>query len=254
MLNLKTSLAEISTIRATAAPLKLRLASNAAPSMRARGRRGARALVASVVPSSVVVWRGPSALARGESGAGRVALTFDDGPTSLTRDYLAVLARFDARATFFLVGELCARHPELVRAIVDAGHEVAGHGYTHRRFPDLSPAALRMELEQTSRLLPPDANKRALVRPPHGAISLPSTVATFRAGYTTALWSYDSGDWATETAAEVAERFVEQPLEPGEIVLLHEGQTWTLDALPRVLETLRSRGHELRTLGELLGR
>jgi peptidoglycan/xylan/chitin deacetylase (PgdA/CDA1 family) len=199
----------------------------------------------------VIVWRGPAEHPRPD--AGRIALTFDDGPTSLTRDYLAVLARFNARATFFLVGELCARHPELVRAIVGAGHEVAGHGYTHRRFPDLSRSALAMELEQTRRLLPPDQRKRPLVRPPHGAISLASTLTTVRAGYTTALWSYDSGDWATENAAEVAERFVQKPLSSGEIVLLHEGQTWTLDALPRVLETLKGRGHAFSTMGELLG-
>jgi peptidoglycan-N-acetylglucosamine deacetylase len=246
-------LAEISTIRATGSPLsrRLHLVPEAPASFVARSRRRARALAEAVVPSSLIVWRGPAE--RTASGAGRIALTFDDGPTSLTRDYLAVLARFDVRATFFLVGELCARHPELVRAIASAGHEVAGHGYTHRRFPDLSGPALRMELEQTRRLLPPDERKRRLVRPPHGAISFASTLTSARAGYTTALWSYDSGDWATENAEEVAERFVQKPLVSGEIVLLHEGQTWTLDALPRVVETLKGRGHELSTMGELLG-
>jgi len=222
------------------------------PSLVARSRRAARALAEALAPSSAVVWRGSATGDRTRGPRSRIALTFDDGPTSLTRDYLAVLARFGVRATFFLVGELCARHPELVQAIARDGHELAGHGYTHRRFPGLNRRALTLELEQTRRLLPSDGRARPLVRPPHGAVSLASTFTTVRAGYTTVLWSYDSGDWATEDPGDVAMRFTEQPVTRGDIVLMHEGQTWTLDALPRVLETLRGADHELVTTGELL--
>lgn len=246
-------LAEISTVRPAPLRSRLRLVPGPAPAL-VWGRHGVRALAEAVVPSSFIVWRGPRDPTKSPTKPGRVSLTFDDGPTSLTRDYLTVLERFGARATFFLVGELCARHPELVRAVADAGHEIAGHGYTHRRFPQLTRSDLTLELEQTRRLIPRDGRKRSFVRPPHGALSLASTLTTIGAGYTTALWSYDSGDWATENAAEVVERFVQKPLASGEIVLLHEGQTWTLEALPRVLELLNGRGHELVTLGELLGR
>jgi peptidoglycan/xylan/chitin deacetylase (PgdA/CDA1 family) len=221
--------------------------------LKARGRRGAKALAEALLPSSLVAWREPGTR-RGQGGSGRVALTFDDGPTSLTRDYLAVLERYGAKATFFVVGELCARHPELVLAIQRAGHELAGHGYTHRRFTNLTPRALLDELERTRALLPTDPNKRPVVRPPHGAVSLTSTVTAASAGYSTVLWSYDSGDWATHEAADVTHTFERQPVDPGEIILFHEGQTWTLDALPRVIERLRRRGHELTTTGDLLGR
>src|SRR5689334_16119621 len=143
-------LAEISTVRATDKPVthSLRLVQSP-PKLGARGRRGVRALAEAVVPPSFVVWRGPAPHEHVGGQRSRIALTFDDGPTSLTRDYLAVLERFGARATFFLVGELCARHPELVLAIERAGHEIAGHGYTHRRFPELSRHALTVELQQT---------------------------------------------------------------------------------------------------------
>jgi peptidoglycan/xylan/chitin deacetylase (PgdA/CDA1 family) len=246
-------LAEISTVRATDKPMdrSLKLVPNA-PKLGARGRKGVRALAEAVVPPSFVVWRGPEAHEHLDGTRSRIALTFDDGPTSLTRDYLAVLERFGVRATFFLVGELCARQPELVQAIVRGGHELAGHGYTHRRFPELSRHALTLELEQTRRLLPADGRRRSFVRPPHGAISVGSTLTSVAAGYTTVLWSYDSGDWATENATTVADKFVEQTVAPGDIILMHEGQTWTLDALPRVLETLTGAGHELVTTGELL--
>jgi peptidoglycan/xylan/chitin deacetylase (PgdA/CDA1 family) len=222
-------------------------------SLKARGRRGAKAIAEALLPTSLVAWREPGTR-RGQGGAGRVALTFDDGPTSLTRDYLAVLQRYDVKATFFLVGELCARHPELVLAIQRAGHELAGHGYTHRRFTNLTPRALVDELERTRALLPAEPNKRPVVRPPHGSVSFTSTVTSASAGYTTVLWSYDSNDWATHQASDVTRTFEAQPVDPGEIILFHEGQTWTLDALPRVIERLRSAGHELTTTGELLGR
>jgi peptidoglycan/xylan/chitin deacetylase (PgdA/CDA1 family) len=222
--------------------------------LRERVKRGARAAAGTLLPASLIVWRGPRSAPGKVATRTRVALTFDDGPTALTREYLAVLERFGARATFFVVGELCARHPELVLAIAKEGHELAGHGYTHRRFRDLSRRELGYELTMTRRLLPGDGRKRAFVRPPHGAVSLSSTLTTASAGFTTALWSYDSGDWATENAADVVARFYEHPVESGDVVLLHEGQTWTLDALPKIVETLQRAGHELVTMGELLGR
>jgi len=216
-----------------------------------QARRSARALAELCLPASVVVWRGARPLAGERS---KIALTFDDGPEPLTLDYLEVLDRFRARATFFVVGELCARHPELVSAIAARGHELAGHGYRHRRFSELSPAALREELFETRRLLPGDRRRTSLVRPPHGAVSLTSTLTSLSAGFTTVLWSYDSCDAQASTALEVTRRFERDAVPPGAIVLLHEGQPWTLAALPRILETLNEAGHELVTLGELLGR
>ncbi|HEY3497945.1 MAG TPA: polysaccharide deacetylase family protein [Polyangiaceae bacterium] len=218
-----------------------------------QGRRSVRALGQAILPTSLVVWRQPRAALRpGERG--QVALTFDDGPAELTPDYLSVLARFGARATFFVVGEACEKYPNLVRAIADAGHELAGHGYTHKRFPELAADDLRKELVQTSKLLPGHRHHTSLVRPPHGAVSLSSTLTSARAGFTTVLWSHDSGDWATIRAEDVTRTFERDPLPAGAIVLFHEGQSWTLEALPKILHILNEAGHELVTVGELLGR
>jgi peptidoglycan/xylan/chitin deacetylase (PgdA/CDA1 family) len=222
--------------------------------MHAAGRSGAKRLAQAILPHSVVAWQGP---ARRTAADGRrrrsVALTFDDGPNELTRAYLEVLERFGARATFFLVGKLCAVHPELVSAIAAGGHELSGHGYTHRRFPSLSRKELRAELATTASLLPQRSGSRPLVRPPHGAVSLSSILTCATAGFTTALWSHDSGDWRTTRADEVCAAFEdERALAPGAIVLLHEGQPWTLQALPTVLGKLSEAGHDLVTVGELL--
>jgi peptidoglycan/xylan/chitin deacetylase (PgdA/CDA1 family) len=209
-------------------------------------RCGARTIAQSLLPSSLVVWRG-------KASSRRVALTFDDGPCKLTAAYLAVLRYFRARATFFVIGESCAKRPELVSQIAADGHELAGHGYTHRRFPTLSAAELQDELFRTERLLPANATGRRIVRPPHGAVSLASMVTCARAGFTTALWSYDSGDWCTKRSGDVRAAFDDREASnPGAIVLLHEDQEWTLNALPSVLDKLKGDGHELVTVGELL--
>ena len=134
-------------------------------------RRAAQVVAEAILPESMVVWHGPSTRSR-------IALTFDDGPNELTRAYLDVLERFDARATFFLVGENCATHPDLVIEMVERGHEVAGHGYTHRPFPWLCGLdLLEDELERTAALLPCKPSPK-IVRPPHGAVSMASLVAT----------------------------------------------------------------------------
>lgn len=208
------------------------------------GRQLVKAAADAVLPSSVLIVRGP---VRGR----RVALTFDDGPAELTREYLDVLDAFGVKATFFVVGAACAERPRDLAAIVERGHEIGGHGYTHSSFAALDRAALEAELERTAALLPKQSG-RCLVRPPKGVISAPALLNCARAGFTVVLWSRDSGDWRLESAERIQEEFARQPLDPGDIVLLHEGQQRTLDALPALLASLGESGHEMVTVSELL--
>jgi peptidoglycan/xylan/chitin deacetylase (PgdA/CDA1 family) len=84
-------------------------------------------------------------------------------------------------------------------------------------------------------------------------VSLSSMLTCARAGFTTALWSFDSGDSRTTHADDVLTAFDdEEASKPGAIVLLHDGQSWTMDALPAILGKLEKAGHELVTIGELL--
>lgn len=212
----------------------------------ALGRRLFKAVSQAILPS-VAVWHGPG-------GDRRVALTFDDGPTDLTEAYLSVLDRVRARATFFVLGEQCTRMPGVVAEMARRGHEVANHGYSHVTFPRLQRRGLlEDELARTAALLPATGRRR-MVRPPHGDLSLPSLVACARAGFTTVMWSHDSGDWCTKNADHVVREVLDVPMPGGSIVLLHEGQRWTLDALPEIIHGLKEAGHELVTVGELLAR
>jgi peptidoglycan/xylan/chitin deacetylase (PgdA/CDA1 family) len=210
-------------------------------SLRARVRR----LVGDALPNSILVRRGPAT-------ARRLALTFDDGPHELTDAYLDVLDRFGARATFFVVGGACVLRREALHRIVARGHEVAGHGFSHTAFTKLDGPALHTELRRTAALLPPARTARTLVRPPTGATSLRSLALCARDGYTTVLWSRDSDDCRTSAPDEVAARLTPEIVQPGDIVLLHEAQAWTLAALPRILERLTAAGWQLVTVGDLL--
>ena len=218
--------------------------------LRRAGKVGARRLAEALLPASMVVWRGKGG---GDvSSRPGVALTFDDGPDAMTPEYLSVLSELGVRATFFLVGRQCARHPELVKRIASEGHEVGAHGYTHRRFPTLDAHELEEELRKTRSLLPSTGGRKILLRPPHGALSLCSVVTCARAGFTTVLWSHDSGDSRTKRSEDVVRAFEPGNPHAGDIVLMHEGQRWTIDALPRVVGRLKEAGHALVPVGELL--
>jgi peptidoglycan/xylan/chitin deacetylase (PgdA/CDA1 family) len=204
-----------------------------------------RRLVADALPRAVIV-------RKGVGKAKRVALTFDDGPADMTDAYLEVLERFGARATFFVVGTACVARRDALLRMVARGHEVAGHGFTHDAFTRMSAPALRDELRRTALLLPPVADGRPLVRPPTGATSLRSLALSAQAGYTTVLWSRDSDDCRTLSPDVVAARLAPESLSPGDIVLLHESQTWTLAALPRILQGLAATGWRTVTVSEIL--
>jgi len=199
---------------------------------------------AELLPESILI-------RHGSREGRRLALTFDDGPDEMTPTYLELLETLGVEATFFVTGANCAKHPQLVRDIEERGHELAGHGYTHTRFTELDTSALLSELRQTQALLPKPAGRRPLVRPPHGALS-PRALATIAyAGFTTAMWSHNSEDWRERDPALLAQHCEPRRLRAGDIMLLHEGQQWTLDALPAITKQLRSAGFELTTVSGL---
>jgi peptidoglycan/xylan/chitin deacetylase (PgdA/CDA1 family) len=165
--------------------------------------------------------------------------------------YLDVLARLGVRATFFLVGEYAARAPGMAREYIRRGHDVGGHGWSHATFAGMSRERLADELARTAAALPP-ARGRPMVRPPYGQLSLVSLYRLAAAGYTTVHWSVDSDDCRTTDARVVERRLAPERLSSGDVVLLHEGHPWTLDALPAIVRALRGAGWELVTVRELM--
>jgi peptidoglycan/xylan/chitin deacetylase (PgdA/CDA1 family) len=190
-------------------------------------------------------------LRRGPATAKRVALTFDDGPDNLTPKYLDLLDELRVPASFFLIGRACERYPEHVREYIRRGHQVAAHGYDHTRFTKLDRRSLLNQCARTERVLGAQLDGRAWVRPPHGAVNASSLLALRLANYTVALWSLDSHDYEERDPAALAARCTADKVRPGEVMLFHEGQQWTLDALPRIVEQLRIAGYEFSTMSDL---
>jgi peptidoglycan/xylan/chitin deacetylase (PgdA/CDA1 family) len=206
-----------------------------------------RALVKNAVFDHV-----PGLLRRGPRTAKRVALTFDDGPDDLTPRYLDLLDELRVPATFFLIGKNAIARPDMVREYVRRGHQIAGHGFDHTRFTRLHRRALLDQCARTDEAIGGQVSGRPWVRPPHGSVGAPSLLHLRLAGYTVALWSLDSCDYGDRDPKVLADRCGGSKVTPGEVLLFHEGQQWTLDALPAIVESLSTAGFECVTMFDLL--
>ena len=195
--------------------------------------------------------RVPGLLRKGSSAKKRVALTFDDGPDSLTTRYLELLDDLGVPATFFVCGNRAEQHPELVREYIRRGHQIAGHGYDHTRFTKLRRRQLLDQLEQPERAIGGQVSGRPWVRPPHGSMDATSLFTMRAAGYLVAMWSVDSCDYEDKDPMSLAERCGPKFVGAGDVVLFHEGQEWTLDALPAIVTSLQASGLECVTMHDL---
>jgi peptidoglycan/xylan/chitin deacetylase (PgdA/CDA1 family) len=198
--------------------------------------------------------RVPGLLRKGPVTSKRVALTFDDGPDSMTNRYLEVLDDLGVPATFFVCGYHADKHPELVREYLRRGHQVASHGYDHTSFPKLTRRQLLDQLEKTEAAIGGQVSGRAWVRPPHGSLDAMSLLTTRGSGYVIALWSVDSHDYTDKDPASIAERCSPKTVRGGDVILFHEGQEWTLEALPRIVTALQASGLECVTMYDLFAR
>ncbi len=217
----------------------------------------ATADAASGVEALVAAGRSTSHLHNG-TGQPPVALTFDDGPhPPYTERVLDTLARYEVAATFFCVGLHTRAHPDLVRRIVDEGHQLGNHTWSHPMLGDLEQAQVRAQLDRTDELLDAAGRSgRPLFRPPYGAIT-PEFVQWFEsdpAGRTMVLWDVEPFDWAEPGSDAIADRVLAD-VSPGSIVLLHDGggdRSQTAAALPSIVEGLLERGYALDTMAALL--
>jgi peptidoglycan/xylan/chitin deacetylase (PgdA/CDA1 family) len=197
------------------------------------------------VPANRLIYRGPPT-------ARRVALTFDDGPDELTPGYLDVLDRHGVPATFFVMGDLCEVRPRAVGEYRRRGHQIGGHGYDHTRFTALSWRALDDQLDRTADKIGPVPEGRLWVRPPYGQVDARSLTKMWARGHVVAMWSLDSRDYGHPEPDLIAARCAPDQVEPGEVLLFHEGHQHTIDALPTIIERLQADGYELVTMADLI--
>lgn len=183
-----------------------------------------------------------------------IALTLDDGPhPSTTPAVLDTLSAHGARATFFLLGELAAEHPNLVERIAADGHELGNHGLRDERSASLSAAALESSVACTHAALAP-FGRITLFRPGGGWITRRVLETAARHGYRCVLGSVYPHDARVRWRAYVVWDILRR-VRPGGIVILHEGRpdrVRVIEVLSTVLPELRRRGYEITTVSKLL--
>jgi peptidoglycan/xylan/chitin deacetylase (PgdA/CDA1 family) len=200
----------------------------------------------------------PNCLWSGLDSTPKVALTFDDGPhPQYTLSLLEVLARHQAKASFFWLGDRVRRHPEIAKAVYEQGHHIGLHGYEHHNFPSLTPEQLRQSLSRTQTAiaaacqLEPDQLRD--VRPPNGLFT-PQVLRQLQEDrYRIVMWSVVSEDWCLPGVEVVLERILGQ-VTNGALIVLHDGFHGGQDVTEitdRLIPRLVQLGYQLVTIEAL---
>lgn len=187
-----------------------------------------------------------------------IALTFDDGPNSLTTSGLInTLFATKTRATFFPIGQkVTPLTAPLLNRLSRSGYPIGNHTWSHQDLPDIMARHEEgRELEESGRTIQ-SASQRSvtMIRPPHGRIDEASrTYIGDNLGSAIVVYNVDSYDWAQGATASSVSTKIRSVLEPGSIVLMHDSQPHTGQALPKLIQDLKDEGYLLVTIPELTG-
>jgi peptidoglycan/xylan/chitin deacetylase (PgdA/CDA1 family) len=194
-------------------------------------------------------------------GSRKLALTYDDGPNDpYTLKMLDVLARHDVRATFFLLGKFVEAKPEIVRAIVSAGHDVGNHSWSHPYFIWASAAEARRQLERTNKAIQDACGVTpTLFRPPFGG-RRPGTFALGRKlGMRPIMWRVSTYDWEADSPEFILKR-ARRGIVGGDVILMHDGghtrmgvkRPHTVAGTDQLVSEYKSKGYEFVSVSEML--
>jgi peptidoglycan/xylan/chitin deacetylase (PgdA/CDA1 family) len=183
--------------------------------------------------------------------AGKVALTFDDGPDMYTEPILEVLRAYGAKATFFVLGSKVNLHPQTIRTAIKDGHLVENHSWDHPHLADLTTEEIDAEIVKTQQaMVATGVPAPTMFRPPFGNMDDQVRDSAKRHGLTIAEWDIDTNDWRGRRAQDIADTVISR-VQPGAVVLMHDGTENldnTLQALPKIIEGIRSKGYCTATL------
>lgn len=182
-----------------------------------------------------------------------LSLTFDDGPTPITAEFLDLLKSYNAKATFFCIGKQIEKHPQLFRRILEEGHSIGNHTMNHpKTFGFLNTNQVVQEITSCDAEINDLAPLKAkLFRPPFGVTNPSVAEAVKQTKHQVIGWSIRSLDTLLSDEDKIYERVVGR-LQPGEIVLFHDTSNKSLGVLRRVLSYMQERNWHSITVDELL--
>lgn len=192
----------------------------------------------------------PAAAIVNENGP-MIALTFDDGPyPKVTGHILDVLEKNGVCATFFVLGSRIEGHEDMLTRMDELGCEIGNHSFSHADLTRLSKADCQRELSDTdAEIRRVTGHEASVVRPPYGYYN--KTVMS-AAGRPLILWTVDTNDWRGKAPGEIADYVIQQAKE-GSVILMHDQQTQTADAMEMIIPTLIEEGFRFVTVSELIG-
>lgn len=192
-----------------------------------------------------------------------VALTFDDGPDPrFTSQISQLLADAGAHGTFFVIGRFAAQHPDVIATLIQQGHELGNHTWSHPSLRLKSPQVIRQELESTDRLLQAQGYHGPIpFRSPYGHSLFVLPQILKQRQQANILWTIQLNDWKPETPEVMMEQLAPQ-FGRGEIILLHDGdgaalgsdRSHTVAVVQQILDTYIPQGYQFVTVSELLAR
>ncbi len=183
-----------------------------------------------------------------------IAMTFDDGPSpTLTPRLLDILKEKGVKATFFVIGQNVLQAPQIVARAAQEGHEIGNHSWSHPAFTKISTQRVEEEIEKTSQAIFQAIGKKpTLLRPPYGAMNARlGRMIEKNDQLTIIFWSVDPLDWKSPGPKIVAQRLI-AGAKPGAILLSHDIKAGTIQAIPTVIDELKSKGYQFVTVSELI--
>ncbi len=191
-------------------------------------------------------------LIRGNPRIKAVTITFDDGPHPLyTLKLLAILKKYNVKATFFVVGEMAEKYPDLIKAEYKDGHTIGNHTYHHVNLTKIPLNEIRTEWQACNDVIKSIIGvQMQYCRPPGGDYDRHVITAAMDQGLTTVLWTDDPGDYASPGSKTIEARVLYK-ISYGGIILLHDGIQQTIDVLPQIIQVARKRGMQFQTLDEM---
>lgn len=186
----------------------------------------------------------------------KIALTFDDGPHPRnTPQILSILDRYGVKATFFVIGINAKNYPEALSQVVDRGHEIGNHTYSHQVLKSKSKDEIIKEIIDTEKEISKKSEfSTTLIRPPCGFYDEKLLQIAQENEYKVVLWSIDTLDWAHTSAHNIVSS-VTKNIKGGDIILFHDyisGENNTPEALNILIPRLLKQGYEFVTVSELL--
>ena len=182
-----------------------------------------------------------------------IALTFDDGPGPYTEKLLDILDKYDAKATFFLIGSKVSARANTLRRMQSRGHQLGNHSWSHPELNKVSAEQLASEIDQTNNAIKQAVGtKPNIIRPPYGAFNRAVLEQFRQRGMSAVVWSVDTRDWADRNSEIVCSRAV-AGARNGAVILMHDIHPTSVNAVPCILDSLKQQGYSFVTVQNLIG-